>query len=155
MFANSASAFNPWIALRSWASSKLYSAFSALDLAVTVTFSILNAIWLKASLPVPSSDSASPVGIPWPTVYCAVLVAAVPTGLSAAGFVPAWVTVPKPTFISEKSLVNVVSEPASVPEKAVSASLNSASVPLWLVNLDLIAKIKPVGPDIGWTPARS
>ena len=48
MFASSASAFRPWIALRSCASSNEYSAFSALDFAVTVTFSIENAISLKA-----------------------------------------------------------------------------------------------------------
>lgn len=42
--------------------------FGDLDLAVTVTFSIEKAIWLKASLPVPSRFSASPVAIPGPVV---------------------------------------------------------------------------------------
>ena len=62
-----ASAFRPWIAFRSCASSKEYSAFSALDLAVTVTFSIENAISLKDTPAWRSSESA--VSIPCPTEY--------------------------------------------------------------------------------------
>ena len=62
MFASSASAFRPWIALRSCASSKEYSAFeSSVTLAVTVTFSIENAISLEMLLAPSPSPSASPV----------------------------------------------------------------------------------------------
>ena len=63
-------------------------------------------------------------------MYAASFVDAVPTGLRADGLVPACVTVPIPVLTSENALVYVVSELASVPEKAVSASLNSASVPV-------------------------
>ena len=49
MFASSDSASRPWIALRSCASSNVYSALSALDFAVTVYFSIVKDISAKFS----------------------------------------------------------------------------------------------------------
>ena len=47
MFASSDSASRPWIAFKSCANSKVYSALSALDFAVTVDFSIVNDISLN------------------------------------------------------------------------------------------------------------
>ena len=64
-----------------------------------MTFSIENAIWLKESeSPKPSASS---VAIPSPTEYPPDPVdVAVPTGLSAAGLLPDWLVVPKPTAAS-------------------------------------------------------
>ena len=56
MLASSPSASSPWTALRSCANSIVYSAFKALDLAVTVDFSIEKAISPKE----PSPDSPTP-----------------------------------------------------------------------------------------------
>ena len=120
----------------------MYSALRALDLAVTVDFSIVKAI----SPNEPSPDSPTP-------------------SLSAA-----LVASPEPKVdtVSDSSAI-VASVSASVtplnpvgsawcvpvPEKSVSASLYKASLPLCELYFDFIAKIKPVGPLIGWTPATS
>ena len=74
-------------------------------------------------------------------------------GLSVPGLLPCAVedVVPKPTFSPSDpetyEFPNV--SPTPTDENQVSASSNRASVPLVLVNLDLIAKINPVGPVIG------
>ena len=68
MFDNSVSASRPWIAFKSCASSSEYSAFKARDCAVTVTFSIENAICWNAVLPSEPKYSAVAVGKPIPVV---------------------------------------------------------------------------------------
>ena len=68
IFDNSVSASRPWIAFKSCASSIEYSAFSALDLAVTLCFSIENAISEKLEDPSPNS-SAAVVVIAIPVTY--------------------------------------------------------------------------------------
>ena len=66
MLLNSVSASKPWIALRSCASSIVYSAFNARDFAVTETFSIEKAISENAF--VVASPKASPVAVDIPGV---------------------------------------------------------------------------------------
>ena len=69
MFDNSVSASKPWIAFKSCASSIVYSAFKARDLAVTVTLSIVNAISGNALPPLSPKASAVAVDIPSAKLY--------------------------------------------------------------------------------------
>ena len=66
ILANSPSASKPWTALRSCASSIVYSAFSALDLAVTVAFSIVKAISPKFPSPVSPTPNLSAAAVDKP-----------------------------------------------------------------------------------------
>jgi hypothetical protein len=99
---------------------------------------MLNAISAN-TLVLELSPNASPCAVVWPVAL--VYVPAEGLSLRTAGLVP----------------VSVISPPPVVPcafwfEKSWSASSTSISAPVCEDFLDLIAKIRPVGPVIGWTP---
>ena len=118
----------------------MYSAFIARVTAVTVCFSILNAISENALVPLSPNASPCTAVIPVADVY----VPAEGLSLRTAGFVS----------------VEPISPPPIVPaafwlEISGNASSTSASAPSIDANLALIANIRPVGPVIGCTPQMS
>ena len=114
----------------------MYSAFNARVFASTAVRSILNAISLKLFAVASPRRSASVRAIPDVTAYEPPAV--VPASANSGSLLP-------------PSAANAAVPPAN----AVPASLCNASVPPCVVYLERIAKISPVGPVIGCTPATS
>ena len=146
MLAQFGLSFRPWIALRSWLSSRLYSAFSVLDLAVTVTFSIEKAHLVESV----TTSTIKVLGVApssaYPDRHRGQWRKQNQRG-SSAGFVPDWLVVPRP-------VAYVGHTTSQVESRVLTGECGIDFVEECLVTRLVVqsrshAKISPVGPFMG------
>ena len=147
MLASSASAFRPWIALRSCASSREYSAFECSGLSGYSDFLDRECHLVEGIAPVPQVLQQSPYAYPDQRCMVRGSVDAVATGFRTAGLSPAVTSSTKPAEGSENPVGEV--ESCILTRECGICFVEECLCSTLVGVAERIAKISPVGPDIG------